>query len=129
VLPAIADVRGVRVRFEVATCRHLCYTAEDAVSYCRRPPKCWSQDRAERLPWILPALRDPRTEIRVPPDLPRRQLYFLRFEAEPLTGALAEYYLVTTEHEGPSRALFLTAFPAERSYWERQRRRSPRRPG
>src|SRR3954453_8330984 len=93
----VRDVLGRLVHFPPQACRHVCFKPAEEDPYSRLPRETWSQDRAERIPWILAALADPGTEVRPNIQRPDRYSYILVVEADPTAGWPQEYFGVVAE--------------------------------
>lgn len=113
----VVDVLGNTVRFPAGACRHVCFKPPEADPYSRSPRTVWSQERAERIPWILTALTDPHTEVRPNVQRPERLSYILAVAAVPDQGLPQEYFGVVTERLQPGVVEFVTAFPFDHAYW------------
>lgn len=107
----VVDVLGNLVEFPPGACRHVCFKPPEADPYGRLPREVWSQERAERIPWIDVALSDPGTEVRPNIARPDRLSYFLTVEADPARGLPVEYYGIVAEPQGPGLMTFITGFP------------------
>jgi hypothetical protein len=116
----IGDILGRGVEFRRDACEHVCYKGREEDPYGKLP-RTWSQERAERIPWILLALTDPRTEVR--PNFRHRERfsYILIIEADPARGYSREFYGVITRPISPGRVEFLTGFPFHFDYWRQMR--------
>src|SRR4051812_39324352 len=68
----VKDVRGWCVESPDDLCHHICFKEDD---YGQRT--IWKQERAVRIPWILPALCSLGTEIRPSVRMARRISYIL----------------------------------------------------
>lgn len=126
---AIHDILGNKVLFEPNRCEHICLKSNDEV-WNKGPRTQWSQERAERLRWILPTLCDPY-EVR--PDMQLRsgdktttRIYLLRMDADAEENMPQEYYCVYTSLEGRKLVRLQTAFPATREKWNNLRKKGPR---
>jgi hypothetical protein len=117
----VVDVLRNTVRFPPNACRHVCFKPPEEDPYSQLPREVWSQERAERIPWILTALTAPGVEVRPNVQRPDRLSYILVVEAVPEQGLPQEYYGVVTEPVGPGEVEFVTAFPFDHAYWARWR--------
>ena len=110
-------------------CEHVCLKSSDEV-WNKGPREQWSQGRAERIRWILPALCDPY-EVRPdrqlkPGDKTKTRIYLIRMDADLESGAPQEYYCVYTSVEGKNLVRFQTAYPITREKWNNLRKIGPR---
>jgi hypothetical protein len=119
---AVRDVLGNHVEFPTDACRHVCFKPTEEDPYGRLARDVWSQERAERIPWILVALTDPGIEVRPNPQRPDRLSYILVVDAEPLVGLPQEYFGAVCEPTRSGVVQFVTAFPMDQAYWARWRR-------
>lgn len=113
----VTDVLGNRVVFERSSCWHVCFKPDEDNQNKRFKRELWSQERAERIGWILHALSDPSTEVRPNSTNPNRQNCLLIVEKDEDIGDKQEYFVVVTERLDPGFVLFVTAFPANHKYW------------
>lgn len=117
----IVDVLGRRVLFPENSCRHVCFKGDAEDRYSRSSRANWSQERADRIGWILPALTDARIEVRPEKDLYNRINYLLVVEADPIKGLEQEYYCVVAEKLEANAVVFVTAFPINHRNWANRR--------
>lgn len=122
----VVDVLESRVVFERTSCWHVCFKPADDNHYGRSRRDVWSQERAERIGWILYALSDPSTEVRPNATNSSRQNYLLIVDKETEDGGGQEYFVVVTERLAPGFVLFVTAFPANHKYWSNCRKAGKR---
>lgn len=119
----VTDVLGNQVVFERSACWHVCFEPKEKDQYSRRRRNVWSQERAERIPWIMAALSDRGTEVRPNDQDPDNRLnYLLDVDADPENGWEREYFCVVAEKTGPNTVAFITAFPVDQKYWAKCRR-------
>ncbi len=116
----VYDILGNQVTFDKSVCRHVCTKAEETARSNRS--RVWVQERAEHIPWILAALTDPGTEIRLDKDLANRWNYLLVVEADPMHGLAQEYYCVVAEKLSPGLLTLVTAFPVDYAGWSLRRK-------
>ncbi len=125
---AIYDVLGKKVLFGDDRCKHVCLKSNDEV-WNKGPREQWSQERAERIRWILPTLCNPyevRPDIQLRPgDKTKTRIYLLRMDADPETGAPQEFYCVYTLVENKGSVSFQTAYPITREKWNSLRKKGP----
>jgi hypothetical protein len=119
-LNPVVDILGRTVEFTPDACKHVCYKGQDDDPWSQRPRE-WSQERAERIPWIRLALTDPGTEVRPNFRDPDRFSYILILEADPAQGLSREFYGVITRPLPGKRVEFLTGFPFDFDYWKQMR--------
>ncbi len=123
-LGPVTDVLGRRVLFPPDACAHVCFKDQRQDRY-RKLPRVWTPERAERIPWILPALTTP-DEVRPSHQTAVHQAFLLLVEADPAVGTTWERFGVYVEPAGAQRVRFVTAFPMDRSYWDAARLKGPR---
>jgi hypothetical protein len=122
----VYDVLGNRVVFPPNSCWHICYKRDENDRSERRPRDIWSQERAERIPCIMSALNDPRTELRPNDKDPTNKLnYLFVVEADPLAHLPQEYYLAVARRINPTTLSFLTAYPITWREWKEFRDAGP----
>jgi hypothetical protein len=116
----VRDILGQLVEFPADACEHICFKGQEDDPYGKLS-RIWSQERAERIPWILAALSDPETEVR--PNFRHRDRfsYILIVEAEPARSLPREFYGVVTRPLDGGRVEFVTAFPFQFEYWKQMR--------
>ena len=119
----VFDVLGRLVEFPRSACRHVCFKAPEADPYGRLPRDAWSQERAERIPWILEALSNPGTEVRPHLSDPAKQVYLPAVDGE---GCPPEWFFVVVARVGPNSLEFVTAFRVPYDYWFDWRKGGPR---
>lgn len=114
----IVNILGKIVEFPGSSCWHVCFKRDETDRSARRRRDIWSQERANRIPWILAALTDPKTEVRPnDKDLINRLNYLLVVDAEPLNGLPTEYYIVVTERINKTTVRFITAYQITLQEW------------
>lgn len=131
----LRDVLKRLIAFPETACRHVCFKEEEGAEKPMNSGRFgarrvrWVQERAERIPWIGPALTHPGIEIR-PDKEPNRQTCALlaRVRVSDESGATErdELFAVIIAEAGTGEGVFVTAFPMERRYWEKARRAGPR---
>ena len=122
----VFDVLGKRVLFHrTQSCRHVCLPKHDDQGY--KTDGTWRPERAERIPWIHPALSDPRTEVRKQNDTGNFQ-YLCIFDRED-ESKQQEPYVVIASPSG-EQVFFVTAYPLmtrdgepDSDGWRKMRRR------
>ncbi len=116
----VVDILGRTVEFSRDACEHVCYKGREEDPYGKLS-RTWSQERAVRIPWILLALTDPRTEVR--PNFRHRERfsYILVIEADPANGYPREFFGVITRPVSANRVEFVTGFPFDFEYWKQMR--------
>jgi hypothetical protein len=112
----ILDVLGRNVSFSSAACEHVCFKADE-----RGSRRIWSQERAERIPWIRVALTQPN-EVRPSHQREKNQVHLLLLEAEPSEGVTKEFFGVYVRPLSDTAVEFVTAFPLDERYWQQARR-------
>lgn len=112
--------------FPPTSCWHVCYKRDEDDRSERRRRDIWSQERAERIAWIMPALNDPRTELRPNDKDPINKVnYLLVVEPDPSAHLPQEYYLVVARRISRSTLSFLTAYPITWRQWKGYRDAGP----
>ena len=112
------DILGNLVEFPASSCWHVCFKRDEEDRSARRKRDIWSQDRANRIPWILSALTNPKTEVRPNDKDPINKInYLFVVEADPLNGLPAEYFIVVTERINKTTVRFTTAYPITLQEW------------
>ena len=76
----VTNVLGNQVVFERSACWHVCFEPKEKDQYSRRRRNIWSQERAERIPWIITALGSLDTEVRPNDQDPENRLNYLPSE-------------------------------------------------
>ena len=123
---SVFDVLGRLVEFPQSAARHVCFKSADEDSYRHWPREVWSQERAERIPWILCALQAP-TEIRPDQNHPdTRQVFLLTIPADPQSAQPQERYAVYVETIEGNTVVFVTGFDMRETYWVDARNCGPR---
>ena len=114
----IYDILGKLVEFPASSCWHVCFKRDEEDRSARRKRDIWSQDRASRIPWILSALNDPKTEVRPNDKDPINRInYLFVIEADPTNNLAAEYFIVVTERINETTVRFTTAYPITLQEW------------
>jgi hypothetical protein len=125
---AVYDVLGNKVLFEPNRCEHVCLKSSDEI-WNKGPREQWSQERAERIRWILATLCNPyeiRPDVQLKPgDKTKTRIYLLRMEADLELQMPQEYYCVYTTVEAKRLVRFQTAFPITREKWNNLRKQGP----
>lgn len=115
----VYDVLGSKVEFLPSSCWHVCFKRDEEDRSERRKRDLWSQERAERIPWIMSALNNPGTEVRPNDKDPINKLnYLLVVEADPANNLPQEYYLVVARWLNRNTVSFLTAYPITWRQWK-----------
>ena len=82
----VYDVLGNKVLFRSDRLEHVCLKSSDEV-WNKGPREQWSQERAERIRWILPTLTSPyevRPDVQLKPgEKTKTRIYLLRMDADP----------------------------------------------
>lgn len=118
----VTDVLGNEVVFERSACWHVCFEPKEKDQYSRRRRNVWSQERAERVPWIMAALADSGTEVRPNDQDPDNRLnYLLDVDADPENGWEREFFCVVAEKTEANTVAFITGFPINQKYWAKCR--------
>jgi len=124
----VYDVLGNKVLFEPDRCEHVCLKSSDGV-WNKGPREQWSQERAERIRWILPTLCTPyevRPDVQLRSgDTTKTRVYLLRIDADPDNQMPQEYYCVYATKEGRRLVRFQTAYPITREKWNNVRKIGP----
>ncbi len=118
----VYDILGNIVVFPPGSCWHICFKRDEDDRSARRPRNIWSQERAERIPWIMSALNDPRTEIRPDREIENRLNYLFIVEADPEHNLTQEFYCVVAERDIRGIVVLVTAFPIDQKGWANRRR-------
>lgn len=114
----VYDILGKAVEFPGSSCWHVCFKRDESDRSARRNRDIWSQERANRIPWILAALNDPKTEVRPNDKDPINRLnYLFVVDAEPLNNLPTEYFIVVTERISRTTVRFTTAYPITLQEW------------
>jgi hypothetical protein len=121
----VRDVLDRQVVFELDACWHVCSQAAPGDTRHAKP-RVWTQERAERILWIEPALTDAQTEIRPSHMTEGREVYLFWVPADPAAGLNQERFYVVVEPIDEARVLFVTAYPIGERYWNEAKRKGPR---
>ncbi len=108
----LRDVLGRLVEFPSDACRHVCFTPEAK----GKPRTVWSQERAERLPWIQAVLICPTVEIRPSHTQHGTEGYLTRVASA--DGDADELFMVYVRPIDDARVTFVTAFVPALFYWQ-----------
>lgn len=123
----VIDPLGRRLYLPPNSCEHFCLKPRtwepDFVSVVAS----WQQIRAERITWLLEAIRDP-DEIRPNHQYPNsgKQAYLLDVIADTPPPVAAEHFYVTVQPEeaadGVAQIVFLSAYCVDHKYWREARK-------
>lgn len=123
----IRDPLGRQLYLPPNSCEHVCLKPRSWEPGFISIAESWQQARAERIGWILEAIRDP-DEIRPNHHFPQsgKQAYLLNVIPDVQTPMPAEHFYVTVRQErtadGGSQITFLSAFCVDHQYWREARK-------
>jgi hypothetical protein len=119
----VIDVLKRRVIFPKYACQHVCFKGSDNDRYGRSPRTIWDQERADYIPLILPALTDPKTEVRPDHQNKRNNAYLFTISIRTETGLIhVRYYVVVSPGQRNEEVVFNTAYPVNKKYWDAAKR-------
>ena len=122
----VIDILGRRVIFPKYACKHVCFKGSDNDRYGKSPRTIWDQERADYTPLILPALTDPKTEVRPDHQNKRNYAYLFIISIDTENGlTLVRYYVVVSPGQRNEEVVFNTAYPVNKKYWDAARRGGP----
>ena len=120
----IFDVLGRKVVFQENACKHVCFKTAEPERFQQLPRDSWSQERAERIPWIRLALTEPE-EVRPSHVNPTNQAYFVTVSSSSESTVSDECFLVLVKPLG-EWVEFVSAFPIDQAYRAQVKRSGPR---
>ena len=123
----VVDPLGRHLYLPPNACEHICLKPRTSDPGFVSIIASWQQPRAERMGWIVEAIRDP-DEIRPNHQYPKsgKEAYLLNVMPTGPAPLLAEFFYVTVQVErvltDKFRVILLSAFPISSGYWRDARR-------